>query len=316
MGIKNWTITAETTRSMAAREIYLNDEKHKNHINTERVINIFGDAKVSANIIANCERRKMELAKKGKGGRPPTEAMEFVLTLPKGIRPDKSQWSEMAKGVIRDIAETMKMKPSEFNNIVRGVVHQQDQNIDKRGTGDHMHIVIGKFTDEGKYMPELQQRGVLHTMKLSFNKQVRDVMGVDCATYNAKKLYKGTAKKKAPKWKVDAVREIESKIDELDRVDEMNLAYARELKKLEIHLTKFAVAVESNDARQMARQHKRASAVIATARAMQDEEGFAMSPELERAQQSVNTLIDKQNQHSKTKIQSLPLQNTKSKPKI
>ncbi|MGL1339835.1 hypothetical protein ACSTJQ_25155, partial [Vibrio parahaemolyticus] len=99
MGIKNWTVTAESTKSAAAREQYLNNINHKNHKNTERIFSVWGSVDTTANIIRNAEKRRLETSLKGKGGRPPSEAMEFVLTLPKGIRPDEKQWKKMCKKV-------------------------------------------------------------------------------------------------------------------------------------------------------------------------------------------------------------------------
>ncbi|HAS6300028.1 TPA: hypothetical protein I7229_22630, partial [Vibrio vulnificus] len=184
MGIKNWTVTAQSTKSAAAREQYLNNMSHKNHKNTERIFSVWGSVDTTANIIRNAEKRRLETSLKGKGGRPPSEAMEFVLTLPKGIRPDQTQWKKMSQKVVIDIAKRIDIPPEEFVGITRAVVHQQEQ-TGKRGSGDHMHLVLGKFTNSGKYLPDLQRKGVLHTIKVSFNAAVREVMGVDHSTYEA-----------------------------------------------------------------------------------------------------------------------------------
>ncbi|MDL2018663.1 hypothetical protein MT365_22925, partial [Vibrio parahaemolyticus] len=80
MGIKNWTVTAQSTQSAAAREIYFFNKNDKNHKKTEAFLNIWGGVDSTANIIRNAEHRRLDTLKKGKGGRPPSEAVEFVLT--------------------------------------------------------------------------------------------------------------------------------------------------------------------------------------------------------------------------------------------
>lgn len=240
MAIKNWTVTAETTRSAAAREIYFNDADHKNHINTESILQIFGNQQSSLNIIYQCEKRKLELALQRKGGRPPTEAMEFVFTLPKGIRPSREEWHEMMMGVVRQIAAVVKVNPKEFNGITRAVVHRQKQDIDG-GTGDHCHMMLGKFTNTGRYLPELQRKGVLHQAKMAFNAEVLRVMGVSHDSYEAKKKYEGIAKKRVPKWVVDSARAAEKLKNEQDLFELEKINYLGEVAQKEKIMSRFLI---------------------------------------------------------------------------
>lgn len=203
MGIKNWTITADGTKSAFAREIYLHDKKHPNHKNTEGYLDVFGSDNTTLNIIHNAERHKLETARKRKGGRPPLEATEFVMTFPKGIRPTQNQWLQMLSHVMTDVADNIGVKRKELQPILRAVAHQQDQNP-KKGSGDHMHIMIGRFTNDGKYLRALQSKSTLYRMKQSFNVAALRVMGVNHATYEPVKAYKGVAKRRVPKWKADA----------------------------------------------------------------------------------------------------------------
>ncbi|MDL2040759.1 hypothetical protein MT367_23365, partial [Vibrio parahaemolyticus] len=99
--------------------------------------------------------------------------------------------------VVKDIATKLKISPHELSGVGRAVVHQQEQ-TGVKGSGDHMHMMLGKFTNSGKYLPALQRKGVLHTIKVGFNAAVREVMGIDHSTYIAQKNYEGVAKKKAP----------------------------------------------------------------------------------------------------------------------
>lgn len=229
MAIKNWTVTAEGIKSAAARELYFNDMNHPNHVNTESTIDIIGSNKSTLKIIAACEMRKLNLAMSKRGGRPPNEAQEFVFTLPKGaeFRTTPDVWKNMIVGVLRDmcsylnapkpiwgededgkrvkVGEEMperKVSLADFNGLIRATVHQQDQ--EGRGSGDHAHVMIGSYLPQHEMAMPLNSKGLLHTLKTAFNKQVKDQLGICNSEYVAKKKYEGVAKKRVPKWKVDA----------------------------------------------------------------------------------------------------------------
>lgn len=314
MGIKNWTVTAERTKSASARESYFHNVKHPNHKKTERIIDIAGSMDTTLNIIRNTEKRRLETALKGKGGRPPTEAVEFVLTLPKGIRPSTKQWQEMITKVVIDTAKKMVIPSNKFNGIVRAVLHQQKQdNVGKKGSGDHVHMMIGKFTNDGMYLPKLQQIGVLHTIKNSFNAAMLQTMRIDHKTYEAKAKMGYANKKRIPQWKIKVARglkHIENAQNQID-IDKAELAksaealqvdYARELKKMSVYLTKIEKALSENDFRQLNRQTNRIKSVYKIALEMQQEETFKMTPELIKAQERINRALDVLNTKQKTQL--------------
>lgn len=292
------------------------DKEHPNHKHTEEILDVFGSDKAVKNIIRNCHERKLENLIKGKGGRPPSEAMEFVFTLPKGIRPEKDQWKEMIRGVMTDVAKKMGLSGSEFDGIVRGVVHRQSQDESIKGSGDHMHLMIGKFTNDNKHLPELQRKGVLYVMKESFNKQMREVMGVDHRLYEPKKGYGGLAKKRVPKWKVDAARANEALVareqklnDALGELDAQKAQYADSLVKLTAYAEKYSDALDRGDVRQANRQKNRYSKEIEKAlplqMALDDQDAFESTPELVAGQEALNRSVDAVNKKSTTQLQSL-----------
>ncbi|EGR3441943.1 hypothetical protein DMX23_24720 [Vibrio parahaemolyticus] len=332
-------MTAQSTKSAAAREQYLNNKNHKNHKKTEAILNIWGGVDSTANIIRNAEHRRLDTLKKGKGGRPPSEAMEFVLTLPKGIRPSQEQWQKMCKKVVTDIAAKLNIHPREFNGVARAVVHQQEQTGSK-GSGDHMHLMMGKFTNSKKYLPDLQRKGVLHTIKVSFNAAVRDVMGVDHSTYEANKNYEGVAKKKAPQWKVKAAREREALNEKEQQLNQKNndlgmkemdlyfkgadleerekelgkqTKYTTMLAKLGIYLKKLDDAFVEGNERQYKRQLNRANKQIREI-AQEEEAAFIDTPELQAATQNINQKIERFNEQSGEKLKHIPI-DTKKAPK-
>lgn len=337
MGIKNWTVTMQSTKSAAAREIYFFNKNDKNHKKTEAFLNIWGGADSTANIIRNSEHRRLDTLKKGKGGRPPSEAVEFVLTLPKGIRPSQEQWKKMCTMVVKDIATKLKISPQELNGVGRAVVHQQEQ-TGVKGSGDHMHMMLGKFTNTRKYLPDLQRKGVLHTVKVSFNAAVFNVMGIDHSTYIAQKNYEGVAKKKAPQWKVKAAREREAlneKEQQLNQknndlgIKEMDLyfkgadleerekelgkqtKYTTMLAKLGIYLKKLDDAFVEGNERQYKRQLNRANKQIREI-AQEEEAAFIDTPELQAATQNINQKIERFNEQSGENLEYIPLDTKKA----
>lgn len=303
MALKNWTVTAEGIDSGSARERYFFDRKHKNHRTTTGYIDVHGSPDTSLNITANAERYRLQTALKGKGGRPPKEAQEFVLTFPKGlVRPSKEQWKEILKRVINDIAPTIGVKASTFNNLCRAVAHQQDENV-KGGTGDHMHVELGKFTDDGKYLRKLSSRSVLYKMKCSFNVAALEVLGVNHATYEPVKKYEGTAKKRAPQWKVKAAR-IYEKIDnvvahKVEQELENNKDLERIFDKFSNQAEKWLKAFAEEDSKQINRQLNR---MFGTIEEVNQVDGLSYSDETLKAMNEIRDSINAQSEKALPEI--------------
>ncbi|TOQ18677.1 hypothetical protein CGH00_23045, partial [Vibrio parahaemolyticus] len=216
--IKNWTVIAEPAKCVIARERYLNDKHHKNHTYTEQIKTIFGDENHSLNMIRNCEKYKLFLAQKRKGGRPPKPAIELVLALPKGIRPSHQQWRSMFNIVMLNLARSLNVEPKRLAPIVRAVLHQQNQDKELKGAGDHIHILLGKFTNDLVYLRDLQRKSTTRLIKQSFNVAMIKVMGISNQDYQPVKEYKGQAKKRAPSWTVKAAREKEKLSEQNKRI--------------------------------------------------------------------------------------------------
>lgn len=216
--IKNWTVIAEPAKCVIARERYLNDKHHKNHTYTEQIKTIFGDENHSLNMIRNCEKYKLFLAQKRKGGRPPKPAVEFVISLPKGIRPTYNQWRSMFNMVMRNLARSLNVEPKSLAPIVRAVLHQQNQDKELKGSGDHIHILLGKFTDDLIYLRDLQRKSTTRLVKQSFNVAMIKVMNISNQDYQPTKEYNGHAKKRAPTWSVKAAREKEKQSEQNKRL--------------------------------------------------------------------------------------------------
>ncbi|EMF8861350.1 hypothetical protein V4T84_000013 [Vibrio parahaemolyticus] len=249
MGINNWTVTVESVRSTAARELYLQNSSHNNHSNTERIINIWGSNQTSLNIQYQCEKRKLAQLLNRKGGRPPTPAMEYVFTLPKGIRPTERQWQSMLKIIVANLSRSIGLCSKDFNGIVRAVLHRQ-KNDNIRGSGDHLHVVFGKFTNDGKYLRDLQKKGAIHIAKQAFNLAVKAELGICHTNYIAQKKYINSAKQRAPLWRVKAARQKETQEQKLALIQRN---FDNVLKQCE----KWLKAFELGDKVQMNRQYNR-----------------------------------------------------------
>ena len=244
--IKNWTVIAEPAKCVIARERYFNDKRHKNHTYTEQIKTIFGDENHSLNMIRNCEKYKLFLAQKRKGGRPPKPAVEFVISLPKGIRPTYEQWRSMFNIVMRNLARSLNVEPKILAPITRAVLHQQNQDTLVKGSGDHIHILLGKFTEDLIYLRDLQRKSTTRLIKQSFNVAMIKVMGISHQDYKPTKEYKGNAKKRAPSWAVRAAREKE-------KLSEKN----KRLMRIIGQAKKWLEAYELQNIKQMNRQFNR-----------------------------------------------------------
>ncbi len=244
--LKNWTVVTQAAQDVMAREHYLLDTAHRNHKRTEKIVNIFGSEAQSLNILRNTERYKLKQASNRRGGRPPTAGVEFTFNLPKSIRPSAQEWRQMLNKLMIELAAHLDVSTSQLGTIVRAVVHQQDQTPTVRGSGDHMHVVIGKFTDELKYLPDLQRRSTTRLIKIAFNNAVNDVMGVSHQSYQIQKNYSGSARKRVPSWRVKAARK-----------QETIQAQERHLKKMINQANKWLEAYAVGDSQQMNRQYNR-----------------------------------------------------------
>ena len=187
--MKGWTVTTEATKSTTAREIYLHDNHHPNHQDTNTIIDIHGSKKSVATMAMTTELYRANQQLKRKGGRPPTPAVEYALELPKGFRPTVKQWRLILGDVMTSVAEVCSVEIDALAPITRAVLHKQDQTIKRNskgriiGSGDHCHVVVGKFTKEGIYLRNLQRKTCTNAVKAAFTRSVLNRCGFDWQAY-------------------------------------------------------------------------------------------------------------------------------------
>ncbi|MDN3614890.1 hypothetical protein ACFFUS_11840 [Vibrio gallaecicus] len=196
--LKNWTVITQPVRfatdGVMMRERYLQSLTHANHKHTQRIVSIFGCAETSNRIaLAGEEFRLNQQMYNSRGGRPLSSyAVEYCLTLPKGYRPTTQQWQSVIKDCSLALAKLCKLNKSEFAQYrqqIRAVLHQQEQG-GKRGSGDHVHLIIGKVVGK-RVLKELQQKKVTRLIKEAFNSAVLKHVGVDHRSYEPIEAEKG-----------------------------------------------------------------------------------------------------------------------------
>lgn len=305
--MKGWTVTTRSTKNgasgLAGREFYFFNKNDKNHKSTEEIISIHGNDKHIENMaLAGAKyAAKQKLARKG--GRPPSSyAVEFVLTLPKGPRPTPKQWHKVLISSLKQLAKHCDVDLKELAPITRAVLHRQAQDGTGKGTGDHVHVLVGKFTNDGKYLRNLQRKTATRAIKDGYNAAMLEHVGLNWKTYKpAPQQYAN--KRKVPTWKVKAARahnaldlknklldqrefDIDEKTKQLKELQSLNAKFQNQAQKW---LEAFDVA----DRKQMNRQANRMNKAISELKEYKEVEGF------HEVSQNVKSFIDKINQVNK-----------------
>ena len=247
--LKNWTVTTQPVRlasdGVMMRERYLLDKKHGNHKHTEDLISIFGCAETSNRIaLAGEQFRLNQQLNNRKGGRPLSSyAMEYCLTLPKGYRPTSEQWQSIVRECCLALAKLCKLNKSDFalfRQQIRAVLHQQKQDGVK-GSGDHVHLIIGKVVGN-RVLKELQQKKATKLIKQAFNGAVLQHVGIDYRSYEAVEVEKG---RRLSTWQYQHQKAVEAM--EIEKL----------IEKMQIQFDKWLKAKEAHDERQLKRQKNR-----------------------------------------------------------
>ncbi|HFQ5328301.1 TPA: hypothetical protein ACGUOR_004285 [Vibrio vulnificus] len=247
--LKNWTVTTQPVRlasdGIMMREHYLLNAKHANHKCTEALISIFGCGETSHRIALAGEKFRLnQQLNNRRGGRPLSSyAMEYCLTLPKGYRPTAEQWQSIVKDCCLALARLCKLNKSEFAQYrqqIRAVLHQQNQDGTK-GSGDHVHLIIGKVIGE-RVLIELQKKRATKLIKQAFNGAVLQHVGIDHRTYEPIEKEKG---RRLSTWQYQHQKATEA------------LDIEKIIKKMQSQFDKWIKAKEEHNERQQHRQKNR-----------------------------------------------------------
>ncbi|EHR5764340.1 hypothetical protein K2100_003523 [Vibrio parahaemolyticus] len=247
--LKNWTVTTQPVRlasdGIMMRERYLLNTKHANHKRTEDLVSLFGCAETSNRIaLAGEQFRLNQQLNNRRGGRPLSSyAMEYCLTLPRGYRPSIEQWQFITSDCCIKLAKYCKLTKAEFvqyRQQIRAVLHQQNQEGQK-GTGDHVHLIIGKVV-RGRVLRELQKKGATKLLKQTFNHAVLQHVGIDYRSYEPIEKEKG---RRLSTWQYQY-----EKANQALEIEKL-------IKKMQSQFDKWLKAKEEHNNRQQHRQKNR-----------------------------------------------------------
>lgn len=247
--LKNWTVTTQPVRlasdGIMMRERYLLNQKHANHKYTESLISILGNGDTSHRIALKGEQFRLnQQLHNHRGGRPLSSyAMEYCLTLPKGYRPTPSQWHAIVKDCCVALARLCKLNKAEFDQYrqqIRAVLHQQDQE-GKKGSGDHVHLIIGKVVGN-RVLKELQQKQGTRLIKQAFNHAALKHVGIDYRSYDPIEIEKG---RRLSTWQYQ-----HEKAKEALEIEKM-------IKQMQAQFDKWLQANDEQNERQKRRQENR-----------------------------------------------------------
>ncbi|WP_217534833.1 hypothetical protein [Vibrio metschnikovii] len=247
--IKNWTVTTQPVRlgtdGVIMRERYLLNKKHVNHKHTEALISIFGCGETSNRIALAGEKFRLnQQLNNRRGGRPLSSyGMEYCLTLPKGYRPTAEQWQSIVKDCALALAKLCQLNKSEFSQYrqqIRAVLHQQEQK-GKKGSGDHVHLMIGKVVGN-RVLTELQRKKATKVIKQAFNSAVLQHVGIDYRSYKPIEKEKG---RRLSTWQYQYKKATEA--FEIEKL----------IKQMQTQFDKWLNAKEELNERQIRRQQNR-----------------------------------------------------------
>ncbi|WP_407559231.1 DUF3450 domain-containing protein [Vibrio parahaemolyticus] len=248
--IKNWTVITQPVRNgsdgVACRERYLMSIKHPNHKYTSEILNIIGNDKTTRYIALIGEQYRLRQQMSGKPGRHLSSyAMEYCLTLPKGISPTNNEWEKIINYCCNSLMKLCKVTQNQefyFKKNIRAVLHKQDQ-TSKSGSGDHVHLILGKVLAGAntRVLKELQSKKATSILKSSFNTAVLNYVGLSYRDYTPSEINKT---KKIEIWKHHNIE---------------NKKTSDELSRIQKQIEKWFAAFEERDYRQLNRQFNRIS---------------------------------------------------------
>ncbi|WP_129830551.1 hypothetical protein [Vibrio parahaemolyticus] len=169
--IKNWTVITQAVKDQSTgimrRERYLLSKKVASHKSTN-IVEIIGTSLTSRKIAMLGEQYRLyQISKQTKGGRPLSSfAVEYCITLPKGISPTPQQWRLITIDCVNSLAQVCQLKPNDYEQFkkgIRAVLHQQDQ-TNPKGSGDHVHFIVSKVLSNRGILTELQKKQQLELL--------------------------------------------------------------------------------------------------------------------------------------------------------
>ncbi|MFW1017614.1 hypothetical protein [Vibrio parahaemolyticus] len=247
--IKNWTVITKAVKDQSSgvmrRERYLLSTKVASHKET-KIIELIGTPKTSRRIAMLGEQYRLyQAAKQTRGGRPLASfAIEYCITLPKGISPTPEQWHTIITDCLNALAQVCTLSSEEYEQFkkgIRAVLHQQNQTSSK-GTGDHVHFIVSKVLPKKGVLTALQKKAATRALKSAFTLSVFKHTNISVNNYTPSEINRS---KRVEGWKIHYQRMCQSK-------EELKL-----IRQLQQQVDKWYIAKDSGDYKQFNRQMNR-----------------------------------------------------------
>lgn len=183
--IKNYFVRNEPiqngSRGLVGYVDYLKDKEHKNHKKkTSEIIHIHGNVdNFLDTVVGEADALQLQRDKAKKGGRPISSlAQSYVFGMPERFvgKPTKKQYQEMAKDMLKVIADKLGVKPADLLDHTFINVHVNKNN-------PHINIVVGRTIDGQNYEKILTRPSTTNALKRESARTVKRVLGLDINRY-------------------------------------------------------------------------------------------------------------------------------------
>lgn len=183
--IKNYFVRNEpiqnSSRGLVGYVNYLQDKEHRNHKKrTSEIIHIHGNVdNFLDTVVGEADALQLQRDKAKKGGRPISSfAQSYVFGMPERFvgKPTKKQYQEMAKDMLKVIADKLGVKPADLLDHTFINVHVNKNN-------PHINIVVGRTIDGQNYEKILTRPSTSNALKRESSRTVKRVLGLDINRY-------------------------------------------------------------------------------------------------------------------------------------
>jgi len=182
--LKNWLVKTKQIKNKEKGFInhinYLSDEKRSSHYYSKIVIL----NNTASNILKAFDDRKAYRQKNGlRGGGVSNYATTFIMSLPRDIKqPNELEWKKISAHLVKDLAEANNIEVDKMKEHCHIVLHDESSSDNKPS---HIHVVVSNVIDN-QVIKSISQYKSTDTVKKSFNRSVKAVIGVDNNKYQPK----------------------------------------------------------------------------------------------------------------------------------
>lgn len=216
--MKNWTVKVKQIKKggefvkFNGHIKYLLNENNENHLETSISV-LSGSPDNITN--AHLARSHYREANNMRGGYMRNASSSFVLTLPNNIKqPSKEQWGLMLRNIHKTIARNLNVDLDVITNHSFAVLHEETAH----NKHSHIHFLISNIIGVD-FVKMITQREMLKAIKESWNKSVKNVLGVDYKDYKPKK----SGIKDVPIWQARINKAVDAELEMIDKIEALKV---------------------------------------------------------------------------------------------